>query len=78
MNYIVMETQTTGGTTAIVTPVIFNDRDQAESKYHLILTSAAVSQIEEHTAMILTQDGRVVRSECYRHYTEPEPEETIE
>ena len=71
MNYIVIETQTTNGVTAIVPPVIYTDRNQAESKFHQILTSAAVSNVEEHTATMLTTDGRLVRpSECYRHPVE--------
>ena len=32
-----------------------------------ILAAAAVSAVEEHTAVMLTSDGRIVRSECYRH-----------
>lgn len=67
MTYIVIETQTTGGVTAVVPPVSYTDRNQAEAKLHTVLAAAAVSQVEEHAAMILTSDGRVVRSECYRH-----------
>ena len=67
MTYIVLEMQTNNGTTALVPPAIYTTRQEAESKYHLILTSAAVSQIEEHAASILTGDGRLVRNECYRH-----------
>lgn len=67
MTYIVLEMQTNNGTTALVPPVVYYTRQEAESKYHLILTSAAVSQVEEHAASILTGDGRLVRNECYRH-----------
>lgn len=77
MNYIVIEFQTNGNSTAIVTPVTYSDRNQAESKFHQILTSAAISSVEAHTAMMLTEDGKMVRSECYRHQQETveEPEE---
>ena len=76
MSYIVIETQTNNGTTTIVPPVIYTDRNEAESKFHTILAFAATSSVEEHTAMLLTSDGRLVRtSECYRHaVVEPEPE----
>ena len=67
MTYIVLEMQTNDGTTALVPPAIYTTRQEAESKYHLILTAAAVSQIEEHAATILTGDGRLVRNECYHH-----------
>ena len=72
MTYIVIEIQTSGGTTAIVPPIPYADRLQAEAKYHQILAAAAVSSVEEHTAVLLTQDGQLVRRECYRHgETEP-------
>lgn len=74
MAYIIVEMQTTNGTTAIVTPETFTDRNQAEAKFHLVLASAAVSQVEEHTCMMLTSDGKTVRAECYRHEQEPAPE----
>ena len=74
MTFIVQEIQTTNGATALVTPTTYTDRNQAEAKYHLILASAATSQVEEHTALIMTQDGRVVRTECYKHYPAPAPE----
>ena len=67
MTYIVLETQTTNGVTAIVPPLAYTDRNQAESKFHQILTSAATSQVEEHAACLLTSDGRMVRNECYHH-----------
>jgi len=79
MTYIILETQTTNGVTAIVPPLTYTDRNEAESKFHQILASAATSNIEEHTAIILTNDGRLVRpSECYRHMSQSTPEEVIE
>ena len=75
MNYIVLETQTTGGVTAIVPALTYTDRLAAESKFHQVLAAAATSNVEEHTAFLLTSDGRMVRNECYRHaQPEPEPE----
>ena len=67
MTYIVIETQTNDGITAIVPPLTYTDRNEAESKFHNILSFAATSSIEEHTAMLLTSDGRMIRNECYRH-----------
>lgn len=67
MTYIIIEMQTTAGTTAIVPPATYSDRNQAEAAFHTILAAAAVSAVEEHTAVMLTSDGRIVRSECYRH-----------
>ena len=67
MTYIVIETQTNDGITAIVPPLTYTDRNEAESKFHNILSFAATSSVEEHTAMLLTSDGRMIRNECYRH-----------
>lgn len=76
MTYIVIETQTNDGITAIVPPLTYTDRNEAESKFHNILSFAATSSVEEHTAMLLTSDGRMIRNECYRHTTvNVEPDE---
>ena len=69
MNYIVKEFQTTNHITQEV-PHSLNDpssQNEAESALHLILASAAISQVEVHTGVILTEDGRVVKQGCYRH-----------
>lgn len=69
MNYIVIELQTNGDTTANIITV-YADRLQAESNFHDILRAAAVSSVEAHSAVIMTDDGKLVRpSECYRHAT---------
>lgn len=74
MNYVVIELQTNGSTTATLVTV-YADRLQAESKFHDILRAAAVSSMEAHSAVIMTEDGKPVRpAECYHHYPEPEPE----
>lgn len=50
-------------------------RLKAESKYHQILAAAAVSEYEQHSASLLTSDGRLVMNQCYRHeVVQPEPE----
>ncbi len=52
-------------------------RLKAESKYHEILSAAAVSTYEQHSATLLTSDGRAVMNQCYRHeVAEPEVEPT--
>lgn len=75
MTYIVIETQTNDGVTAIVPPLSYTERNDAEAKFHQILGVAATSAVEEHTAMLLTSDGRLVRGECYRH---PKQEPVVE
>ena len=81
MTYIVIEMQTSNGATAIVPPVTFTDRNEAEGRFHSILSVAATSAVEEHAVVMITSDGRVVRNEVYRHPVtpvQPEPEEEPE
>lgn len=70
MNYIIIEMQTTGDTTAIVTPETYSDRNAAEAAFHGKLAYAATSAVQVHSVVMLTEDGRNVRSECYRHSAE--------
>ena len=67
MTFIVIETQTNAGQTVMTQPELFTDQLQAESRWHAIMSLAAVSNVEEHAAMIINQDGATVRREVYRH-----------
>ena len=74
--YIVMEVQVNADGTigTIVNTYADSARDTAESQYHLILSSAAVSSLPRHTAFMLMDDGRIVKSESYEHPIAPTPE----
>lgn len=76
MTYIVIEMQTNGGTTAIVPPVSYINRNAAEAAFHTILAAAATSTVEKHVAVMLTEDGRIVKTECYLHPVEVLEEQT--
>lgn len=64
--YTVIELQTNGGTTALLT-YQFADRDEAESKFHNILSYAAISTVEIHAVSILDPLGDVVKNDRYYH-----------
>ena len=64
--YVVVEIQTTNGVTTQITTVEQN-KDVAEQKYHNILSYAAVSSVEIHSAVILNPEGQMIKSECYKH-----------
>lgn len=50
-------------------------RLKAESKYHEVLAAAAISQLPQHSATLLTSDGRCIMNQCYKHeVVQPEPE----
>lgn len=55
-------------------------RLKAESKYHEVLAAAAVSELQSHSATLLTSDGRAIMNQCYKHALpepETEPEEPV-
>ena len=66
MNYIVIEIQTNGGTTSHIVTA-HSTRESAESKFHQVLAAAAVSSVEDHAAVLIAQNGTVVRTEHYTH-----------
>ena len=56
-------------------------RLKAESKYHEVLSAAAVSELPQHSATLLTSDGRAIMNQVYRHEVaapEEEPTESVE
>lgn len=48
---------------------------KAESKFHEILATAAVSDTASHAAILFTSEGFPVRNECYKHGQTAEPVE---
>lgn len=72
--YVVIEFQTNDSVATIVNA--YDDRQLAESMYHQILSSAAVSSVLKHGAVMLTDEGERLKGECYYHM--PAPEENIE
>lgn len=67
MNYIVVEAQTNAnGTTALLTSV-HSTQNEAESKYHLVLSAAAASDLPRHSAALLDETGYSLKSWCYEH-----------
>lgn len=65
--YIVIELQTNadGAIGNIVTA--YNSREQAFSKYHTILSAAAVSALPCHAAVILDNKGMQIAAQCFEH-----------
>lgn len=69
--FILVELQTNGGTTANIVTA-YEDKLAAESAYHSVLASAAVSQVEIHAATLLDERGNLLKKEFYRHHAESE------
>ena len=75
--YIVLEIQKTGDQVSVLT-YQYEDILDAESKYHTILSFASKSEVEVHTALIMTEYGFILKQEHYEHvvpFQFPEPEE---
>ena len=70
MMFYVIEIQTTENAGSVV-PFTFTDREQAEAKYHSLLSVAATSTVLHHGAMLFNQNGFVIKSEVYDHDQKP-------
>ena len=64
--FIVLELQATSDDVAHIFTT-YDTQAEAESNYHLVLSAAAVSTIPSHSALLMTADGQVLRSETYKH-----------
>lgn len=65
--YIVIELQTVNETTVANIVNVYTDQKVAEQKYHTILAAAAVSALPCHSATMLDEKGRMIKSEFYTH-----------
>lgn len=68
MKYIVIEIQATNDNVATLTNQ-YDTENEAESKFHTILASASLSSVPKHSAIILSDNGAMLKSECYYHET---------
>lgn len=76
--YIVIELQNNADGTVGNIVYTYSNKNEAESKYHLVLSSAAVSQVRIHAAMLAMTDGTLIASQHYIHLPQPEPTPTPE
>ena len=74
MKYIVMEIQTNATGTVGNLVNAYDTQNAAESQYHTVLAAAAISQLPEHAAVLMTSRGQLLETKWYRHEQEPEPE----
>ena len=69
--FIVIELQTTGNEVGSLINK-YSNRNEADSKFYQIMSNAAVSNVEKHAAVLVTDEGSVLRSGCYEHLTTEE------
>ena len=72
MKYIVIELQESadGQVSNIVTS--HDTVNEAESKYHAVLSAAAVSSVPVHSAIMVNSHGGYINSQSYDHTGETE------
>ena len=51
---------------------------KAESKFHEIMSRAAVSEYAMHSAILFSEEGFLIMNACYKHEAEPVSEEPEE
>lgn len=66
--FTVIELQTNNGVTSALTNA-YSDESVACQKYHQILSFAAVSNVDIHTAIILNESGNTLKCESFAHNT---------
>ena len=67
MKYILIELQTNRDGTVGNLVTAYDNLDQAESAWHSVLATAAISALPVHAAVIVNNLGEVVESRCYHH-----------
>lgn len=77
MKYLVIEIQTNTDGTVGNLVYSYDNRNEAESKYHAVLAAAAISALPMHTCDLIQADGILLARQCYVHEqaTEEEPTE---
>lgn len=74
MSYIIIEIQKSADGTVAYLVNKNASRNGAESIYHQILAAAAISNVYQHTAVLLTDTGVEIMHQCYNHPQQPAPE----
>lgn len=70
--YIITEIQSGADGVGIINQTAA-DRQHAESVYHMMLGAAAISAVKTHSVVLMTDEGFVLESKCYKHVPVPEP-----
>lgn len=55
------------GSSAIPLTSLYDNKDDAYSKYHQILAAAAVSTVQEHSAILISEEGNYMFHEKFVH-----------
>lgn len=70
MKYLVIEIQKYDSGAMSTPTYAYDNINSAEAKYHAILSSAAVSALPVHSAVLMNEAGYMIKSQSYTHETE--------
>lgn len=68
--YIIQEIQTNNGKSTLLPAIDKQDKNKAESTWHSIMASAAISTVEVHTVIMYDEHGNMVKQGYYEHIPE--------
>ena len=68
--FVVLELQTNENGSIGSLIYTYNSRAEAESKYHSVLSAAAISDVPVHTAVMMDNRGMNIFSQHYLHEDE--------
>lgn len=77
MKYIVIELQTQND---IVSNIVtsYDSKERAESAYYAVLSTAAISSVPVHAAVLITEEGYPLMSGHYKHEQSVTEDESTE
>ena len=70
MKYIVIEIQKNQDGSVGNFVWSFDGVNEAEQKYHQVLSACAVSNLPCHSCVMLNEEGMYIKSECFKHGVE--------
>lgn len=66
MNYVIIEMQTSNGSTAIVTPATYANAITAEATFLQTCAAARVSGLDAHTVVLMDEEGKQIAKKCFK------------
>ena len=64
--FVVIEIQKNGENASPITN-LYIDKETAYSRYHTILAAAAISEVPEHSAILVSEEGNYILHEKFTH-----------
>lgn len=73
--YIIIEIQKNQDNQIATLVNSYTDKNLAQQKYHQVLAAASVSSILIHSAVMLNEDGYLIKKQSYYHNIEPQEQQ---